>query len=135
MQQLVLFVDDEPLAIEAVVRSLRATGLKLLTATSGREGLELVEKHPIAVVVSDQQMPGMQGHEFLERVASLRPSTIRIMLTGQADFAVAQRAINHGHVHQFLVKPCDSATLLAALNAALQRIELERASRELLRVA
>src|SRR5687767_4793561 len=107
MPQVVLFVDDEPLAIEAVVRTLRSSGLKLLTATSGPEGLALLREHPVAVVVSDQQMPGMRGDEFLEEVARLKPSTIRIMLTGQTEFAVAQRAINHGHVHQFLVKPCD----------------------------
>jgi signal transduction histidine kinase/CheY-like chemotaxis protein len=135
MQQTVLFVDDEPLAIEAVVRSLRSSGLKLLTATSARDGLDLLQEHPVAVVVSDQQMPGMQGHEFLEKVAQVRPSTIRIMLTGQADFGVAQRAINHGHVHQFLVKPCDSPTLLAALHSALDRVELENASRHLLKLA
>jgi signal transduction histidine kinase/CheY-like chemotaxis protein len=135
MQQVVLFVDDEPLAIEAVVRSLRSSGLKLLTATSGPQGLSLLREHPVAVVVSDQQMPGMCGDEFLEEVARVKPATIRIMLTGQAEFAVAQRAINHGHVHQFLVKPCDPPTLLAALRSALDRVDLERASRELLQVA
>jgi signal transduction histidine kinase/CheY-like chemotaxis protein len=135
MKHFVLFVDDEPRAIEAVVRSLRGSPLELLTATSAAEGLVLLERHPVDVVVSDQQMPQMQGHEFLERVAQRWPSTIRLMLTGQAEFDVAQRAINRGHVHQFLVKPCDSSTLLRALQSALERVELERTSRDLLRLA
>jgi len=135
MKHIVLFVDDEPLAIESVVRSMRRSGLELLTATSAAQGLALLAQHVVDVVVSDQQMPGMQGHEFLEVVAKRWPSTVRIMLTGQAEFEVAQHAINRGSIHQFLVKPCDSATLFAALNSALQRIELERASRGLLRVA
>src|SRR5688572_8847028 len=133
MKHIVLFVDDEPLAIESVVRSMRRSGLEMLTATSAARGLALLEQNAVDVVVSDQQMPGMQGHEFLEVVAKRWPSTVRIMLTGQAEFEVAQRAINRGSIHQFLVKPCDSATLFAALNSALQRIELERAGRGLLR--
>ena len=62
------------------------------------EGLDIVDRHEIAVVVSDQGMPQMRGTEFLARVKEMSPDTVRIVLTGYADLTAAIDAINKGGV-------------------------------------
>jgi len=132
MNHVILLVDDEPAALRGMLRTLHSTPLDFVTVASAAEALDRLEHQQIDVVVSDERMPGMSGHELLEIVARRWPATVRIMLTGETDAELVRRAINQGHVHQFLLKPCDSATLLSAMRAALQRIDLERAARELL---
>jgi DNA-binding NtrC family response regulator len=81
----VLFVDDEPNALEAFERQLRKR-FSIRTAESAREALKILEKYgPCAVIVSDMRMPGMDGIQLLSRVKDLYPDTVRIMLTGNAD--------------------------------------------------
>jgi signal transduction histidine kinase/FixJ family two-component response regulator len=133
MNHVILLVDDEPAALRGMLRNLRATSLEFVTVSSAAEAIDRLEHQRIDVVVSDERMPGMSGHELLEIVAKRWPATVRIMLTGETDAEVVRRAINQGQVHQFLLKPCASAALLSAMSAAIQRIDLERAARELLR--
>jgi two-component system NtrC family sensor kinase len=133
MSHLILLVDDEPAALRGLLRTLHSTPLEFASVDSAAEALDVLERRPVDVIVTDQRMPGMTGDQLLEVVAQRWPATVRIMLTGETDAEVVRRAINLGHVHQFLLKPCDSATLLSAMRAALQRIDLERAGRELLR--
>jgi len=135
MNHVILLVDDEPAALRGMLRNLHAKSLDFVTVTSAAEAIDRLEHQRIDVVVSDERMPGMSGHELLEIVAKRWPATVRIMLTGETDAEVVRRAINQGHVHQFLLKPCVTATLMSAMSAALQRIDLERAARELLRAA
>lgn len=82
----VLFVDDEPNVLRAYSRNLRRE-FDVTSALSGAEALALMEAAEIdfAVVVSDMQMPGMNGVEFLRQAKGLRPDTVRMMLTGNAD--------------------------------------------------
>jgi CheY-like chemotaxis protein len=96
--------------------------------------LELVttQTEPFSVIVSDFQMPGLNGIDFLKRVRTIAPATVRIMLTGQADLDASMRAVNEGEVFRFLTKPCPSDTLATALGSAVRQFELERAERELL---
>jgi signal transduction histidine kinase/FixJ family two-component response regulator len=135
MNHVILLVDDEPAALRGMLRNLHATSLDFVTVNSAAEAIDRLEHQRIDVIVTDERMPGMSGHELLEIVAKRWPATVRIMLTGETDAEVVRRAINQGHVHQFLLKPCVSATLMSAMSAALQRIDLERAARELLRAA
>ncbi|MFQ5580789.1 MAG: response regulator, partial [Nitrospiria bacterium] len=78
----VLFVDDEPRILEGLKNRLHKEPYTILLATSGEEGLETLENHPVDLVVSDEQMPGMCGSEFLTAVCREYPETIRITLTG-----------------------------------------------------
>ena len=94
----VLFVDDEENILKALSRVFRREGYRLLTATSGREGLELLQANPVALIVSDQRMPEMLGAEFLRRSREVSPHTIRIMLTGHSDMEAATQAINEGEL-------------------------------------
>jgi response regulator RpfG family c-di-GMP phosphodiesterase len=103
------------------------------TAEGGEAGLEVLRRNgPTAVVVSDMRMPGMDGAAFLSRVREISPDTVRILLTGIADFDVAVSAVNQGQVFRFLSKPCPSDIFVGTLNAAADQHRLITAERVLL---
>ena len=91
-------------------------------ADGGQQALDLMADTPFAVVVSDMRMPGMDGAELLGKIQEMYPSTIRVMLTGQADDKSIMRTV--GIVHQFLAKPCNPDKLKSVLiqSGALQEI-------------
>src|SRR5438552_1794684 len=77
------------------------------TALGGEPALALIASQGrYAVIVTDMQMPGMDGVEFLMQARQKAPDTVRLMLTGNADQKTAVEAMNKGHVFQFLNKPC-----------------------------
>lgn len=133
MSRRVLLVDDEERVTSGLRRNLRKR-FDIETCNDPEAALDLVagQEEPFSVVVSDYQMPGINGIDFLARVRTIAPDTVRIMLTGQADFDASVRAVNEGEVFRFLTKPCPSDTLAAALGSAIRQFELERAERELL---
>ena len=106
-----LIVDDEENILRALCRVFRRDGHRVLTATSGPEGLELLKKGPVSLIISDQRMPGMIGAEFLGQAKALSPHAIRIMLTGHSDIEAATRAINEGEIFRYLTKPWDDNQL------------------------
>jgi DNA-binding NtrC family response regulator len=135
MSEKILFVDDDP-ALLAACRRLLGGRFDLDTAQSGEAGLaKLMEDGPFGVVVADQQMPEMDGVEFLAVVKQRAPDTIRIMLSGNADLQAAIRAVNEGSIFRFLTKPCQPASLARALEDALAQRRLGLAEKELLQKA
>ncbi len=132
MSEKILFVDDEPSILEGIRRTL-GRRLAVATADGPQEGLRMiVDTGPYAVVVSDMRMPGMSGVQLLAAVRRLSPSTVRMMLTGQADVDATIAAVNDGHVFRFLTKPCGAEVLLAAVSAGLSQYQLIMAEKELL---
>ena len=128
----ILCVDDELNVLEALSRSLRKD-FRISIAQSGELGISMIENEgPFAVVVSDMRMPEMDGIEFLGRVQSMSPETVRIMLTGNADQQTAIRAVNDGNIFRFLNKPCPSDVLTSALTAGLEQYRLVNAEKNLL---
>jgi two-component system probable response regulator PhcQ len=129
----ILLVDDEPNVTEALTRALRREPYEILTATSGTAAQELLERHHVDVVISDEQMPGMSGSVFLSAVRKQFPHTIRMILSGQASIEAAVRAINEGEVYRFFLKPCNPTDLAFTVQQALSHKRLEAQSRRLLR--
>lgn len=128
----VLFVDDEPNLLDGLVRNMRRV-CEPVRATSGAEALVALEHDPdIALVVSDMQMPMMNGAALLRRVRQKWPDTVRIMLTGLSDVNAAMSAVNEGSVFRFLRKPCTPEELRATLEAAFKQHQLLIAERVLL---
>ena len=130
MQPRVLFVDDEPHVTDALRRALRKEPYEILTARSADEALHILAQAPVDVIVSDEQMPGMCGSEFLATVRRSYPDTARILLTGHASLEAAVRAINEGEIYRFLTKPCDEGDLTLVIEHALQRKEYMGASQQ-----
>jgi len=128
----ILCVDDESNVLEAYQRNLRKR-FTIDTALGGEPALALIASQgPYAVIVTDMQMPGMDGVEFLTRAQQKAPDTVRLMLTGNADQKTAVEAVNKGHVFQFLNKPCPPEMLAVALENGIKQYRLITAEREVL---
>jgi len=121
MNDKILLVDDEPKVLAAIKRQLRKK-FRFETALSGEEALKVIdEKGPFAVVVSDYKMPGMNGIDFLCKVKTVDPDTVRMMLTGSADMSTAIQAVNEGSIFQFHPKPCPAETLGQAIKSGIDK--------------
>lgn len=117
----VLFIDDEVNILNSVKRIFADHDFILLTAGNARKGLEILGSNEIAVVISDNMMPGMKGLDLLRLSKVISPDTIRIMLTGYASLDTAIEAINFGEVFRFIVKPWNDKALEETVAEALQR--------------
>jgi diguanylate cyclase (GGDEF)-like protein len=126
-----LLVDDEESIVLALKRLLRREGYRILSASSGAEGLDLLAKNDVDVIVSDQRMPHMTGEEFLRRTKELYPDTVRMVLSGYADMQSITNAINRGAIYKFLSKPWDDQSLKEHIQEAFRRKELSDESRRL----
>ncbi len=132
MNNKVLCVDDDANILTGIQRNLRKQ-FELETAVGALAALKLIEKEcPYAVIVSDMQMPGMNGVEFLDIVRKKYPDTVRVMLTGNADQKTATDAVNRGQIFQFLNKPCTPERLAEVLTDGIKQHRLVTAERELL---
>ena len=134
MSHTVLLVDDEPNVVEGLVRVLHKESYEILTANSAEQAAGLLEDNNVALIVSDEEMVGMSGTEFLARVAQDYPDVVGIVLTGHATLPAALRAINEGKVYQFFTKPCNEIDLAMTIRRALEQKDLKEKSRELLEV-
>ena len=120
-----LLVDDEENILSALRRLLRRDGHQIHTATSGAQGLEVLARENVDVIVSDQRMPGMTGTEFLRHARQLRPDTVRIVLSGYTELESVTSAINEGSVYKFLTKPWDDQQLRDNIAEAVHRKHID----------
>lgn len=133
MKYAVLFVDDEANVLNAYKRNLRKY-FDVCTALSGADALDqLAQRKDIAVIISDMQMPSMNGIEFLQEAQKVSKNSVRLMLTGNADQKTAIDAINQGDIFRFINKPCSPAEMLEILKLALKQYQLVMAEQELLK--
>ena len=116
----ILFVDDERLILSSLKRIASKLDAEIFTAESGLIALELISKTHIDVIVSDINMPKMNGIQLLEQVAKIAPETIRIVLTGNEDISLVLSAVNQGRVWGYLQKPWDNNNLIVTLKHALE---------------
>jgi len=130
-QYSILLVDDEPSALSALKRVFRQESYRLLTASSGAEALEILDREEIQLIISDHRMPGMTGAELLTSVRTNWPDTIRIMLTGFADVESIMGAVKEGAVFKFMTKPWQDDDLRITTARALEQYELRKEVRAL----
>ena len=117
----ILLVDDEEMILNALRRVLASFEWDVLVAESGAQALEIMACRPIALIISDQRMPGMNGLELLNVVKKEYPDTVRIILTGYAEMDVVVKAINQGEVYRFFTKPWNNDELLETIREILQK--------------
>lgn len=122
MNHKLLVVDDEPVNLRLVERLFRRT-YDVVTANSGKEGLEVLGQHDIALIISDQRMPEMTGIEFLKHAAETRRHTVRIILTGYTDIGALVEAINSGVVYKYVSKPWLNEDLIQTVKRGLEVYE------------
>jgi response regulator RpfG family c-di-GMP phosphodiesterase len=128
----ILIVDDDENLLLSFERNFRRN-YTVLTSPSGKEGLQkILDNKKIALVISDMNMPEMDGIEFLSQVKQINPSITRIMLTGKADLNVAIQAVNEGNIFRFLTKPTTPDMLERIIEDGLEQYRLINSEKVLL---
>ncbi len=126
-EKTILLVDDEIAICTLLARWLEDEGYRCLTATDGRQALEILARESVALLVSDINMPGMSGIELLDTVRKEYPDVAVIMVTAVDDRETAMRAMELG-AFSYLLKPFEKIEVLLHVTRALhlRRLEQER---------
>lgn len=127
-----LVVDDEPDLVQSVKDLLRFD-YKVLCATRATDGLSIMEREKVHIVMSDQRMPEMTGVQFLARLKQQHPETVRLLFTAYADLQAVTDAINQGSVYRYISKPWEPDELKTVLRQAVDFYDLQEERRRLLR--
>lgn len=124
----VLFVDDDDHILRALKRILRREPFEAEFATSGAQALNKLKEKSYQVVITDMEMPEMDGVDLLKAVSEQYPDTIRLVISAGSDSYKIIDAINNGHIYQYILKPWDDNTLKVTLRRALEwwRLKSER---------
>jgi len=130
MSHKILIVDDEVANLRLLER-IFCHDFKVVAASSGAEAMRILEQFEVALIITDQRMPGMTGIELLKRTASLRPHTVRIILTGYTDVEALVEAINCGQVYKYVTKPWNNDELRLTVKRAIQHYEMNKSRHEL----
>lgn len=127
----VLVVDDQEIVRVALLRMLRKFGFQCLEASDAGTGLELLRHETVHLILSDIQMPGMNGVELVKTVAPRIPDMGVLMVTGMDDLDLAMECLRHG-AYGYVLKPAQTNSILIAVTNALRRrwLELEHRDRE-----
>lgn len=118
----ILLVDDEPEILRSLKKLMTQSlaGTQILTATSGRAGLEILERERVDLIMCDFKMPGMDGIEFLVQARRLRPAVPRIMFTAFADNDLAHRAVSEAIVSAFFPKSFGPTQMIDEIEALMR---------------
>ena len=120
----ILCVDDEPAILESLARVLRRD-FSVICSEDGAKGLDQLQKNPdIKIILTDYQMPNLNGLEFLKQAQIISPTVVRCMLSGQIDLPQLSEAINQAHLHRFFLKPWDNTYLKIQLLESIQYSEM-----------
>ena len=126
----ILYVDDEESNL-LVFKSAFKRDYQIFTANSGEEGIKVLEKEKVELIITDQRMPGMTGIEFLHKVIPYHPEIIRIILTGYSDVEAIIQAINNGGIYQYVRKPWNYDELKVIIDHGLETYQLKHENRRL----
>ena len=127
----ILYIDDEEINLINFKETFDEI-YDVFVADNGDQALALLaENNDIAVVLSDQRMPGMSGVDLLARVKEIVPDCERIMITAYTDPGDLIDAINKGHVYRYVVKPWDEDELKVALEHTVERFRLKQQNKSL----
>lgn len=129
----ILYVDDEEHNLTSFKACFRRE-YQIHTATSGEEGIAIMRRHNIDLIITDQRMPKMTGIQFLERILPEYPDTVRMILTGFSDVEAIIGAINTGRVFRYITKPWDETDLRMTIENARQLSDLSKRNRTLFAV-
>lgn len=120
----VLMVDTEKKILTTAKKLLAREDYDLIFASDAEEAFEKIsEQGPIAVVVSDNRLPSMRGTEFLTKLKSVEPDTVRILMTANYDSQLIEDVVNTGEVFRFLKKPLNYKVVIQTIQAGIAQNE------------
>ncbi len=130
----ILCVDDERVVLDGLKAQLSrqfGTEYEIEIAESGQESLELIEDllaqgKALPIIITDQVMPGIKGHELLQKVHILSPDTLKILLTGYSDIEAISEAVNKSNLYRYIPKPWDGSDLILTIKEALKSYHQNR---------
>jgi two-component system response regulator AtoC len=117
--RIILIIDDDSMILMILKQTLSKAGYRVITATSGEEGIALLATSQADLVLTDYMMPGMSGIEVLNIIKQNQPLLPVIMLTGHGDVALTIKAIQLGAV-DYIEKPIHSKELIDVIKHALE---------------
>jgi diguanylate cyclase (GGDEF)-like protein len=126
-----LVVDDEPYIL-TTLSAFFCEDFELFTADNAQTALRVLEERDVDIILTDQKMPGMKGVDLLAWSRENRPATVRLLMTGFAEFEDAVDAINRARVHRFIFKPWNADELIQTMRDAAHTFLLERQNELLL---
>jgi two-component system probable response regulator PhcQ len=130
----VLYVDDEEKSLK-YFREIFGDRFAILTASNAEEGLKILKENQdrVAILMTDQRMPGEKGTQFLEKSRVVKPKALRILATAYADMDAAIEAVNTGSIYKYVVKPWDINQLENTLKRGLEFYIVQNERDQLLR--
>jgi PAS domain S-box-containing protein len=124
----ILIVEDDPGFASYLKRLLRRDDLKLITASSGRQAIEYLHRHPIDIVLQDIGLPDINGYQVMDQIRQRFPEVLVIVMTGEVTVESAVQALRKG-AYDYLRKPFESMDLVNTVENALERLRLEQQNR------
>ncbi len=121
----ILVVDDEPNYLVVLSELLRDEGFEVFTAPGGEEGMAVIQEVDLDLVITDMQMPGMDGLQFLQKIKQTLNDLPVIMITAFAEVDKAVAAMQAG-AYNYLAKPFSNDELLVNINKAVHHYSLIR---------
>lgn len=125
---IILCIDDERVILNGLQGQLGrefGSSYAIELAESGEEAIDLVNEligagNYIPVVISDQMMPGIKGHELLRRIHEISPETYTVLLTGYSDLEAVTEAVNHANLYRYITKPWEGNDLILTVREAIK---------------
>ncbi len=117
----VVCVDDDPEMLAALLRTLRKMPIELISTCEPAQALAWVGERDVAVLVSDYEMPRMNGAELAAAARRARPETVRVLMTGRQTLDTAVDGINQGEVFRYVQKPFDPKRMVQVVTEAIDR--------------
>ena len=121
----VLFIDDEADILSSLNRLLRKEPYRKLFAENAITALELLACNPVAIVVSDFNMPGMNGLELMKRIKIRYPEIIHVIISGHNNIEEITESSTPGDVFRFVAKPVEPEMLKKIIIEAIHHYGLE----------
>lgn len=128
----IMFVDDEENVLKSMERMFRHSGHSVLTAASGDEALEKMDKEKVDILITDHRMPNMTGIELCREVKNRYPFTIRMILSAYADTSEVLSAVEQEEVYRLLHKPSDITRIMDVVDRTVEQIETINSFKELM---
>ena len=130
----ILYVDDEEKSLK-YFREIFGDKFNTFTASSAEEGFRILTENgdKIAILMTDQRMPGEKGIQFLEKARQLRPRVLRILVTAYSDLETAIESVNTGAIYKYLTKPWDIPQLEVTLKRGIEFFIVQSERDQLLR--
>lgn len=129
-KQSILIVDDQPEILNTLERLFKQD-YQVLTAKSGADALEILKENNVAVILSDQRMPLMDGVSFLKATIAEHPDTVRLLITGYADIEATIEAVNEANIYQYISKPFEPDELQNIVAHAVEHYQLIKKNQSL----